>query len=568
MDQARFVDKMASYCRKLLGWIQQDPTRAGHFLPAEIDDLETAQRCFQCVQAALESGAAGNADAVVEAVEKSLAFAEWPAPHIVLLWEQALGLIGRDDRLIEVCRTMAERAAAAGDYNLSLEAYRNLLIEDLHHGLEYVGSPTFLQGVAAHCEEACSSLSIPPVCPRIPDGKIRIGLVVPLLPSVGPPFARRALHFAKYLDEERYELFVYSTEGMSQQNSVMPSRWQGGGSLPVGQGVIDELTSLGATVHLAPPNGGLFRSAATLALKMAQDELDAVIIQSGLSVPNDWLSVRLAPVPVKLHIHIGVSNYLPGLDYTLFDNRANMEREAEQWPAGVGDAILMRRGTDLDAMDAVPAGSRSDLAIPEDAVVIGALSNNFDTRLSEAYCAVLCEVMQRCPNVWYLPVGSTRLTQPICRQFVAAGVADRVRHISRTFQSARELNMMNIYASEFPSGGSQSVVEALACSLPVVAMRCADTHYESISADIAGPSAIIGNHPSDYRDRLIDLVQNPELRRQESLAARRRAERLFSISQYVSRVAELAETVLRRKCGEAFDERDLFSRWREEDDEA
>lgn len=553
--------KIVNYCRQILGWLEEDVDRAGLLLPGDIEVASTAQAYFSLINQALNAGVLGNARGVVAAIEKTFTLAEWPVPNIVSLWIQALGLTGQQDRIPEICRITAERAAAEGNHNLCIDACHNLLIEDLRYRMEWVNSPQRLQQIAKHYEAACASLSLPPVRIRPPAGKIRIGLVIPGLPSFAPPFARRALHFARYLDSDRYELFVYSTEGLRQCVAAMPSRWLGGASLPAGQSSLDQLLELGANVHFVVPEGFVLQRAASLAMKMAEDRLDAVIIQSGLIVPIDWLAVRMAPVPVKLHIHIGIPNYLPDSDYTLFDNAANLNREKAQWPSGAGKPILLRRGTDLKAMDAVPSGKRETYGIPEEAVVVGALSNNFNSRFSAQYAAVLCEAMLECPEMWFVPVGSGRLPSSVTRQFVEAGVADRVRHISHTFEPARELKLMDIYASEFPQGGSQAVVEALVCSLPVVAMRCGDTHYESISADVAGPMAIDGNRPNAYRDRIVELVRNRELRQQEAVRARHRAETCFSIEKYVQSTAQLAETILRRKCGEDVDEGELIEQW-------
>ena len=567
MNDHMYLEKMANYCKLLVGWLQKNPDHGGDLLPAEIKSMEQAQACFGLIQHALVAGMNGRPEEVVRAVEKSLSFSQWPAPKVLLLWIQALALTDRKDEILELCWRYAERAAQMGDANLCLDSCSNLLLEDLNHEMKWLNRPDLLQRVAQLYMQVSDRLRLPSVAPRPPEGKMRIGLIVPLLPSDGPPFARRALHFAQYLDLERYELFVYSSEGLSQRPAVMPSRSSGHPSLPRGQAVVDQLLSLRAKVHFVSPDEGLtLQAAATLAQQIAQDRIDALIVQSGLNMPIDWMATRMAPVPVKLHIHIGLSAYVPGSDYTLFDNAANLAREREQWPKEAGKPMLLRRGTDIEGLDAVERGDRAELGIPEDAVVMGSLSNNYATRFSPEYANVLCEVLQRCPNAWLMPVGSGQLPDAVWACFEAAGVKDRVRHVPNSFSTARELKMMDVYASEFPHGGSQAVVEALVCSLPVVAMRCGATHYESISADVAGPSSIQGNRPEAYRDRLIELIENPELRAREALASRARAEQHFSIREYVKRVAELSETILARKCGERVDECELFEQWAEQGD--
>ena len=564
MRQEFLLKKMVFYCRMVLDNLQKNPAVAGEFLSGEIQTQEAAQACFDCIQRALEAGLNGQPEAVCEAIDESLAFAPHPAPRVLLLWIQALGLTGQRGKSVALCWDTAQWAESLGDSNLCLDACMNLLVQDLADEMVWINSPERLQQVAAMYERQVASLTLPAARIERPGDKVRIGMIVPLLHSERPPFVRRALHFSRYLDRDRYELRIYSTEALSMRRmSCFPNYFSGSGSLPSGQAIVDEMEANGAPVWISPTEQLALPAAVSLSQKIAEDRVDVLIVQSGLTMPLDWLTTRIAPVPVKLHIHIGVSNYLPGLDYTLFDNSANLEREAVQWPAGTGVPALLRRGTDIVALDAVPRGDRADVGVPDDAVVIGSLSGNFATRFSDEYARVLIDVLQRCPDVWLMPVGSAELPPRVRTLFEEAGVAERVRHIPETDSPARELRMMDIYASEFPHGGSQAVVEALVCGLPVVAMRCGDTHYESISADIAGPGAILGNRPDAYRDRLIELVQNPEQRARESKASRRRAETHFSIRSYVNRVARLGETILARKCGDEVNEQQLLKQWQD-----
>ena len=265
-------------------------------------------------------------------------------------------------------------------------------------------------------------------------------------------------------------------------------------------------------------------------------------------MPIDWLATRWAPAPVKLHIHIGSPLYQRGIHATFFDNSVNLERERATWPEYAGKLVLLRKGTDIDALDAQPALSRATLGLPPKAVLIGVLSNHLDKRLSPGYLDVIASVLAAEPETAFVAIGGRELPPQAVSHFKAAGLLHRAHHIPSQRQVGAALKLLDIYASEFPIGGSQSVMEAMACGLPVVAMRHGAAHAECVASDIVGPPvAIESNDPDAYRNLLLRWIRDPVARRDAGENLRKRAQTHFSIHDYVNQVCTFGAGLLAEK---------------------
>lgn len=442
------------------------------------------------------------------------------------------------------------RAVDCGLIDLGLEAISSGLIVDVAHGYHrLLHDPATLIGACERYEKVAAGMRPPQGAGRLragSDPRVRVGMIVPNLVDHTVAYSNRVMFFARYLDRSQFDLRVYVTENASSNVQTLPVKI---GSPPTVQRApeyLAELRQRHIPVYIAP-HGSTFRArAAEVAGQIAADDVDVLILQAGPTMAVDWLATRLSPCPVKLQVHIGLSAYQRGIDATLFDNAVNMEREAATWPAWAGRQMLVRRGTDLEALDAQRPLPRESLGLPEGAVLIGVLSNHLARRMSPVFLETIGDVLQAVPDAWFVPIGSRQLPNAIWEPLRRRGVADRVRLIDPVRRAGVLLKMLDLYANEFPTGGSQSVIEAMACGLPVVALRAGSTHHESVGADIVGaPYAIAANDPAAYRDRLVAWAADPSARREAGRAMRQRAEREFSVRDYVRRVGELAVSLLR-----------------------
>ena len=501
---------------------------------------------------AMEAAFHVHADApekALEAIQRADdAFPVLPIPLFLLLLDLRY-IMHEESKIPSDYLTYGVSAVQNAQYDLGCESLGTAFVEDADRWLKMVYEPETVQKATRCYEQVTIHLmkQLPSRVSRRHD-KCRIGMLVANLVDDTVAYARRVMDFAHYIDRSRYELFVYSTENMCIRQHALPVRCIAQPSTVWAPRYLKELEGLNVPVFLASRELPVTRAALTVVKQMMEDEIDILIMQSGPTMPIDWLAARMYPALAKLHIHIGVPNYQKGMDVTIFDNQTNMEREQKSWPHAAGDMVLIRQGTDLAVIEKQVPMSRNQCGIPDDAVLIGVLSNHLDQRLKPDYLETISCIMMTHPQVWFVPIGQRLLPGRVQEFFREKQLQDRVCHIPVQRNPASALKILDVYANEFPVGGSQAVVEAMACGLPVAAIRWGTTHVESTGADIVGaPYAIETRNIDAYKQLIETWIVNIEQRRVAGDGMLNRAREHFSIKNYVKKMCDLAETIIKKQ---------------------
>jgi hypothetical protein len=462
------------------------------------------------------------------------------------------GLLAQDNRKEEVGIALVQHGLLAYDMGLSdlgLEAMSTGMIMDVLNSYNKIlHDPLAILKCCQRYEHAAQQLGVRATVRPRSGKRTRIGLVVPCLVDNTVAFSNRVMFFARYMDTSQYELFVYVTESPTPSAPLLPICCATPPTLQRAPAYLNELRERGVPVRLASLEKTQRGRAQELAAEVTRDGIDVLILQSGPTMVVDWLATRMAAATAKLQIHIGMPAFQSGIDATLYDNAVNLEREAPFSPADAGEQLLVRRGTDIAAIDSAVPLSRHQFGIPQDAVVLGTLSNHINRRLTEPFLTFIVRLLRKHPNAIYLAIGTHKAAPQLAAAFAAAGIEGRAIVVPPQQSPGCILKMLDIYLNEFPAGGSQAVVEAIACGIPVVALRAGNTHHESIGADIVGDTfAIEGYDVHAYQQRASDWIAAPETRRSAGRAMRDRALAEFSVANFVDRVCRLGSEIVEDK---------------------
>ncbi|MFH0879039.1 MAG: hypothetical protein V2A34_04955 [Lentisphaerota bacterium] len=540
-----------STLQDLAGELDRDPSLCRPLCP-ELwlkDPDENKRVLFYLVRSAQSFHRGEKQTAYQQLLEARKTFRFLPLPLIFnIAWLSRQ--LGREQSAAHECLRFAEGAFHQQYFDLGCEAASAALILDALGEYEITGNPALSSQVACWYERAAQSMNRPPspesVCRDSPP--LKVGILTPNLVDHVVAYSKRVLTLARYADATKYRLFVYSSENHAcRKGPLFPFGCVDSGSAGRGVETMAELARRGIPVRLGPNNLRTRASADWLARRMEADALDILIVQSGLSAPIDWLTARICRAPVKASLHIGSSLFLPGMDVSYYANAVNIERETPWWPDKFGERKAMRPCVDIGELESASALSRENLAIPAHSVLLGVLGNHLDRRLSVPYMTALAELLRLHPEAWFVAMGSGYLPDKLAF-FHSQGVASRIRFTGSQCAAGSALKMLDIYANEFPVGGSQSVCEAMTCGIPVLAMHWSDLHPECAGARLVGdPLAITARDESSYVRLASSWIENATERKAAGRLLRERALWHFSAEGSVGGLLDDLQRYFRQK---------------------
>ena len=355
-------------------------------------------------------------------------------------------------------------------------------------------------------------------------------------------YAKTSMQFARYLDRDKYDCYLYYTEITHKDRPQdYPIPMTHPGSDKTAPKFLKELSELELTARFAPSNLDFLELVYWLVDSMEEDEIDAVIFQAGLNAPDQWLASRLSPVPVRMSLCLGINTYQKGQYATVYMNEENLKRESEFWNKDWGRQVFISGGADIKEAVETPALKRSDYHIPDDAVVFGMMSNTVDKRVLDEYMDCVIKVLKACPNAYFACQGQGDTSYQM-EYMQKAGVNDRCRWMGPQQKPFAALKMLDFYFNEFPVGGSQSIRECICAGIPATAMFYSPSHHHSVGADIVGEKhSIMSNDPEAYVAKAIEWINNPESRAEAAKDLFKRAQEKYSAKTFIQSIADLME---------------------------
>ena len=269
------------------------------------------------------------------------------------------------------------------------------------------------------------------------------------------------------------------------------------------------------------------------------------------------VSARLARVPVVIHGEHGTLQLKPhqrvaqrwawrAVDQVLSVSSRLAERLARDVDFQVGRVRTLRNGVDLARFSRIDRGeARRAIGVEGDEpalVAVGRLVTVKDH-------ATLLEAVQRLDREGMSPLllvaGDGPLAEPLRLRAAALGIGDRVRWLGHRSDVESVLAAGDVFVlSSVSEGMSNTILEAMAAGLPVVATRVGGADEMVVDGETGWP--VPPEEPDAMAGALASLLRDADLRRRMGAAGRARARAEFSLEAMVARYEmlylELADT--------------------------
>jgi glycosyltransferase involved in cell wall biosynthesis len=162
----------------------------------------------------------------------------------------------------------------------------------------------------------------------------------------------------------------------------------------------------------------------------------------------------------------------------------------------------------------------------ESAGTVSATFGDLQAVSGAGYLRALSEILKRFPNHFHLFAGVGNV-KAIRAHLHGEGVLPRVRFLGPVSEVAALLEVIDVYLAPFPHAATDSVLEAMAASRPVVVHRFpSDSEYNS-AAELVGAAELTAPGEGDYIEITDRLLRNRPSREKQGRAMRDRFQAEF-----------------------------------------
>lgn len=240
--------------------------------------------------------------------------------------------------------------------------------------------------------------------------------------------------------------------------------------------------------------------------------------------------------------YLRLERRLSGLSHAVIQVSESQAREAER--LGLADPAkshVVVNGIDAKEVRALAGGtplSREELGLSAEAQVFGCVARFDRVKGLDLLVETLRRLAGRYPGLMLVLAGSGEGERGLRERVAKAGVFERVRFTGPLDHAPRLFPALDLYVSASRGEGLPlSVLEAMACGLPVVATRVTghvDAVVDGITGFLASP-----DDPDELAARVACLLDDPELRRRMGQAGGKLVETRFPMEPMVGRLAHL-----------------------------
>lgn len=320
-------------------------------------------------------------------------------------------------------------------------------------------------------------------------------------------------------------------------------------------------------VHEIRKRPGRDLSASRRLLELFRELRPAVVHTRNLGAMDALLPARLAGVPVRIHgehgldmsdLHASKWKYrlLRKLHAPFVTHYIAVSGQLAQYlerKVGIAPGRITQIPNGVDAERFAPPASKRDRrravlpGVPDDAVLVGSVGRLEGVKDPLNLVAAIGALYERHPHlrerVRLVMVGDGSLRQAVEAHARGAGFADRLLLTGTRDDVPDVLRALDLFVSpSLAEGFSNTILEAMACGLPVVATRVGEN--AALVVDGETGRLVPPADPAALGEAIAEYCREPERMASHGAAGRRRVEHHYTIERMVSEYESIYDRCL------------------------
>lgn len=380
--------------------------------------------------------------------------------------------------------------------------------------------------------------------PRVfaPFHKIRLVHVVPQIVDGGHAPSRLLRTILANSDRTWFELFVISTERLVNRPLSYPIlHYLSSSSKERGLQSINDWRKKGIHVFVEEQNITYEQTIQNLTQALHDLKIDIAVFHGPDDINN--LCSCQTDVPLRILFEHGTLPSYPCFDLAILSTEDSYRvHQQELREIGI-ESCPLPFSLDVRQSWTPEPYSRAELNLPENAFIMTTISNHLPSRLSTEMCEAIGEILQKCPNAFYAPIGPIQNKEKFRKIFDRYGVNERVKFMGHLKDPSQYARSMQLYLNEFPFGSSLGMLDAMAAGCPVVSMN--DEHgpqQAQYGATFFGKERVIhSGRKEDYVALACRLIKDRHFYQEWSNHARSQYNKRVNMESYVKNFEKILE---------------------------
>lgn len=348
-----------------------------------------------------------------------------------------------------------------------------------------------------------------------------------------------------YYDPRRFAVSLICTERMVWHPLEYPYiEYTSPGSFERGGDFLDSFQKRGIEVFVCNPYDTYLRNAEFIAAVLNKKKIDAAVFHGADEIM--LIAAQMTDVPFRVFFDHGGFPRYKGFDAAITSTEESLEIYKDYFQEHRMTAYPLPYAINVRNTWLPEPPSRKELGLPERGFMMTTISNNLDSRLGTDMCYAIAEILKKCPNAYYAPIGHIENRNKFIKIFSELGVLDRFIILGYKENPGQIARVMNLYLNEFPMGSGLAIFDAMAAGCPVVTMYdengVQQSRYGGIYFGIG--RAIKSGNREDYVNLACRLIDDKQMYAEWSEHALSQYEKRANPRSYASNFEHIIESLL------------------------